>query len=179
MKTVVLVLILAGSSGISRLTREAFREALACGRAGPQCAIAPYQLCPSMKEPFSAYIATPFSRVASVAYEQTRTSEKLVVMDAGEANAWGTGVYVMPGSHPLTADSIEKAVILQGDEVIQPLTTTIAPSGSSGANVPLSKAFFAFPMTAFAPTSSITVVLTGKTAEMRCTLDETTLKALR
>src|SRR5262245_53640958 len=176
----VLLALTTAQKGLSRLTSETYEEAIACGRAGAACAVTPYLLCPSPTSRFSSYIATPFSRVASAVLEATKAGLPIRPMSPGEANGWGVGIYVFPGNNQRLADSIQKVTIKRGDTVIEPSTATIAPAVYRGKGAPpLSKGFFSFPMDTFAPTSSITVVLTGTFETMYCSLDRAQLETLR
>src|SRR5262245_20819702 len=83
------------AAGIRFLNKESRREAVACGRSGADCAVKPYRLCPQNQR-FSAWIATPFSRIAASVFESLEKGERPKPWDAGEANAWGAGIYVYP-----------------------------------------------------------------------------------
>jgi hypothetical protein len=166
--------------GVGPLTSETYEDAIACGRLGADCAVTPYLLCPSLDGRFSSYIATPFARVASSIFEASKSREPMKPMSLGEANGWGVGIYVAPGANQRLADSIQKVIIQRGKNVIEPITTTIAPAVYRGSsNPPLTKGFFAFPMHAFAPTSSTTMLLIGAHGTTSCSLDRTKLEALR
>ena len=168
--------------GIQRLTEEAHEEAIQCGQSGADCAIQPYRLCPSQDPGHTAWIATPFSRVASSVFEFLQRHERVRPMSPGVANGWGVGIYVSPAGDFDRADSIHRVVIRRGTETIQPITTTIAPvvlTSRGNLKKQVSKGFFAFPMNAFAPSADISIVLTGSLGESVCTLDRRTLAALR
>lgn len=172
-----------GEAGIKPITREARTEAIACGKSGTDCAIAPYRLCsPEIGPQYSAWIASPFSRVASSIFEALAKHAKPDPMTPGEANGWGVGIYVSPSEDFGTAAAIERIVIRRAGATIEPITTTIAPvavTNPQGRKKQLSKGFFAFPMEAFAPTSDITIVLIGSAGEATCSLDRRRLSILR
>jgi len=164
---------------VERLTQETYDEAVACGRSGGDCAVTPYLVCPSQGGRFSSYIATPFSRVAASVFDALKAGLPVRPMGQNEANGWGLGIYVMPGPNQRLADSIQKVLIRRGEELIEPLTTTIAPAVYRGGNPPLLKGFFTFPMNALAPSSSVTVVLIGASGTTNCSFDQRQLETLR
>jgi hypothetical protein len=170
----------AGGIGIQPVTLETHEEAVRCGEIGPECAITPYRLCSSEK--YSAWIASPFSRVARSVAEFRIRKVRPQLMTPGVANGWGVGVYVAPGSDYDRADSIKRVIIKRGATTLEPVTTTIAPvtlTNAAGEKKQVSKGFFSFPLEAFAPTADITVVLIGSTGEVRCNFDQQRLAALR
>jgi hypothetical protein len=166
--------------GVARLTVETYNDAIACGYSGEDCAVTPYLICPAPDAKFLAYFATPFSRVASGIFEASKTRTPIKPMSLGEANGWGVGVYVMPGPNPRTADSIQTVVIMRTGKIIEPLTATVVPGVYRGTgSPPLSKGFFAFPMTVLSPTTSIKLIFTGTSGTMECSLDHLRLESLR
>ena len=172
----------AAAAGITRLTPESRKEAVACGKSGADCAVMPYRSCSSENRRYSVWIATPFSRIASTIFDALEKHERPKPMDAGEANAWGVGIYVYPSQDYDSADAIQRVRIRRAGETIAPTTTTIAPvtlTNPAGAKKELSKGFFAFPMEVFAPTSEITIVLSGLAEEVTCTFDRRKLSTLR
>jgi hypothetical protein len=169
-------------AGIQRLTLGTREEAIRCGESGAACAIAPYRLCPSGTSGKTAWLATPFSRVASYVYEMMQRGERIRPMTPGAANGWGVGIYVSPQQDYNNADAIQSVFIRREGQIFEPLTATIAPVpliGPGGAEKRLSKGFFAFPMEVFAPTAAITIVLVGSTHTTSCPLDERGLATLR
>jgi len=171
-----------GGDGIKRITMETRKEAILCGKSGAECAVTPYRLCPSENGPHSAYVATPFSRVAAAVFEAMKRHARPIPMSPGEANGWGVGIYVFPGEDYDKADSIERVMIRREGETIEPETTTLAPVtlvSRAGAKKEVSKGFFAFPMTAFAPTADMAIVFVGSAGQTICTLDRSRLSMLR
>jgi hypothetical protein len=172
----------ASSGGIKFLTEETHAEAVACGRAGADCAVEPYRLCPVENEHYSAWIASPFSRVASNVYEAIRRRQRVRPMEEIGANGWGVGIYVSPAENYDKAESIERLAIRRGGRTIEPLTSTLAPvplRDATGATKQVSKGFFAFPMEVFSPAADITIVFVGPFGEATCTLDRRKLSSLR
>jgi hypothetical protein len=172
----------ASSGGIKFLTEETHAEAVACGRSGADCAVEPYRLCPVENEHYSAWIASPFSRVASNVYEAIRRRQRVRPMEEIGANGWGVGIYVSPAENYDKAESIERLAIRRGGRTIEPLTSTLAPvplRDATGATKQVSKGFFAFPMEVFSPAADITIVFVGPFGEATCTLDRRKLSSLR
>jgi len=198
MSTVLAVLLVAGlevstlavrlgaqpsvaAAGITNVTLESRREALACGKSGADC-VAPYRLCPSENRRYSAWIATPFSRIAFSVFDALQRHERPKPLEAGDANMWGVGIYVYPAEDYASADAIQRILIRRAGNTIEPATTTLAPvylTSPAGVKKELSKGFFAFPADVFAPTSEITIVLIGSAGEVTCSFDREKLSALR
>jgi hypothetical protein len=173
----------APSAGvITKLTPELYREAMACGRAGADCAVTPYQLCPSPDGPFEATLATPFSRVAGGVYESIRNRQRVRSMDRGAATAWGIGIYVNPSARPGVRSVIRRVYLKRDGREVGPLTSTVAPvttTATDGSARELARGFFAFSPDAFRPGRSVTIVFVGSEGEYECTLDSTRLGRLK
>jgi len=172
-----------GQAGeIAVLSEAAYTEAIACGRSGRQCAVEPYLLCPQDLEPYTARLATPFSRVAGSVYEAVSRQQRVRPMSEDAANGWGIGIYVIPAASVNQADVIQNVTLVRGDRTIAPTTVTLAPvmaRAVDGTSKQLAKGFFAFPADAFAPTADTTIVFTGSSGEARCSLTASKLAALR
>jgi hypothetical protein len=167
---------------IMPLTDESRDEAITCGRAGEECAVAPYRLCPAVSRRYAARIATPFSRVALSVLEALKGRRRPNPMMTAVANGWGVGIYVFPADDSSAADAIRRVELHRKGTVIQPLTSTVTPirvTGPGGATRELSRGFFAFAPAALDPSDDITVVFIGSAGESRCTLDRAQLKQLR
>ena len=169
-----------GAGGIRRLTLETRDEAIRCGETGLACAIEPYRLC--APEKYTAWIASPFSRVALSVAESLGRQDRPRPITPGAANGWGVGVYVSPAADFDSAESIKRVVIQRGSSTIEPETATLSPvtvENATGEKKQLLKGFFGFSLEAFAPTADITIVLIGSTGEVRCRLDQEKLSSLR
>jgi hypothetical protein len=167
---------------IPSLTAEDYEQAKSCGRAGPQCAITPYQVCSSENIHYIVSVATPFSRVATAVLEGMRTGRPGRGMDRGNANRWGTGVYVLPAELSIDAAGIERIEIQRDERTVQPLTTTVGPVAvrmPDGSSKQLTRGYFAFPADAFTPTTDIKLVLSGPGGIATCTVDRPRLRGLR
>ena len=166
---------------IVKLTAETHQEAVACGRAGAACAIAPYELCPEGGR-YAARIATPFSRVASGVFNALRERRRPNPMTFGVATRWGVGIYVLPAERSATADAIESLEIRRDGRVMHPVTSTVAPvqvTRSDGSSATLSRGFFTFSPEIFEPSAGVTVVFVGRAGESTCLLPPDRLTALR
>jgi hypothetical protein len=103
-------------------------------------------------------------------------------MDRGNANRWGTGVYVLPAEHSAAAAGVQRTEIRREGRVIQPLTTTVGPVTvpmADGSSRQLARGYFAFPPDAFAPSDDLKIVFSGSAGETTCVLDRPRLQALR
>lgn len=168
--------------GIAFLTEGTYPEAIACGRSGADCAVTPYQLCPADIPQFSAWVATPFSRVASSVFERVNRRQRPRPVEFGLANLLGLGIYVSPKENSDKADSIERVVLRRAGRTIEPTTTTLAPI-TVGTEVQamkhLSRGYFAFPMEALSPDADVTIVFHGSSGDVTCTIGRDKLQTLR
>jgi hypothetical protein len=172
------------ASGIlPRLTAESHEEAKACGRQGTECAVTPYQVCPSEAARYSVRLATPFSRVALAVFENLKSGRSGRGMDRGNANRWGTGVYVVPTEGSANAAGIDHVEVRRESLVIQPLTRTVGPIAVAmpdGSSKSLARGYFSFSPEAFAPGVDVTLVLKETAgATTSCVVDRTRLQSLR
>ena len=167
--------------GIRLLDAAGNRAAIACGRSGRDCAVTPYLLCPSELRPYTARVATPFSRVAAAVFEAEQSHSRVIPPETGVVNSWGLGVYVLPGEDADAADGIVTLFLRRGNQIIEPTTSTIAPVAVDGRSdgKSLSKGFFSFPLDAFAPTSDLMVVFVGRHGDSTCPLNRRMLARLR
>jgi hypothetical protein len=187
----VLVAVLASASAqvpepvgiLPRLTAESHEAAKACGKQGVECAIAPYQVCPGEAPRYSVRLATPFSRVAQAVFENLKSGKPGRGMDRGNANRWGTGVYVLPADGSASATGIAHVEVRRESLVIQPLTRTVGPIAVTmpdGSSKSLERGYFSFSPEAFTPGVDVTVVLKGATgATTTCVIDRDRLQNLR
>jgi hypothetical protein len=168
---------------IARLTKDTQAQAMECGKAGPECAVQPYQLCPADRpRRYDARLATPFSRVASAAYEAQRTGKRRRAMELAAVNRWGVGIYVLPADRSAEADAIQRVEIRREGKVIAPITTTVGPIAAAmpeGSTKQLARGFFSFPPDAFSPSADVTVVFISAGGEQTCIVDRSRLKSLR
>jgi hypothetical protein len=172
-----------GNSGIVvRLAPEAYDQAKACGRAGADCAVTPYQLCQAPDARYAARIATPFSRVAGGVFEAVKRGRRPDPMPAAAATRWGVGIYVLPAEGSPNADAIQRVELRRRSRVIPPLTSTVGPVPAKmpdGSSKTLARGFFSFPAGAFDPSTDVTVVFVGAAGETTCTLNQIRLQELR
>lgn len=168
---------------LTRLTPSTVDEAVACGRSGVECAVNPYALCPDPAGHYSARIATPFSRVASAAFEAQKNGRQGRPMTPAAVNRWGIGIYVFPADKSPQADAIERVEVRSNGKVITPLTSTVGPIAATmidGSTKQLARGFFTFPPETFSATADVAVVFVGRASgETTCVLDVARLKQLR
>jgi hypothetical protein len=168
---------------IVRLTKETLAQAVDCGKSGRECAVLPYQLCPADRpRRYDARLATPFSRVASAAYEAQRTGKRRRAMEPAAVNRWGVGIYVLPAAQSAEADAIQRVEIRREGKVIAPITTTVGPIAAAmpdGSTRQLARGFFTFPPEAFNPSADVTVVFVSAGAEQTCVVDRAHLTSVR
>jgi hypothetical protein len=104
-------------------------------------------------------------------------------MDRGNANRWGTGIYVLPAEGSASAAGIEHVEVRRESLVIQPLTRTVGPIAVAmpdGSSRNLARGYFSFSPEAFAPGVDVTLVLKGTAgATATCVVDRARLQTLR
>jgi hypothetical protein len=167
---------------LPRLTVETYDQAKACGRDGEACAVEPYRLCPAVSQQYSVRLATPFSRVAVGVLENLKIGKPGRGMERGNANRWGTGVYVLPAERSSAAAGIDSLEIRREALVIQPLTRTVGPIAvtmQDGSSRQLSRGYFSFSPEAFAPGADIVLVFKGTAGEITCPVNRARLQVLR
>jgi hypothetical protein len=165
---------------IGRLTAETREEALQCGRAGADCAVRPYELCPAGQ--YVATLITPFSRVAVAAMEAQREGRPLGRMGAGAVNRWGAAILVSPAPHVSNPAAIARVEIRRDGRLLQPARVTVGPITTAlpdGSTRQSTRGIFTFSADSFEPSTEIHVVFTGSPGESVCSLDRARLAALR
>ena len=168
---------------IDRLTAATRQEAVACGSAGAECAVHPYELCADQSERYLVRLVTPFSRVAAAALEARNNRQPLGRMGPGAVNQWGVALIVSPAERSASADAIGHVEIRRDDgtvihprfTILTPITTTIR----DGATKRLQRGFFVFPDDTFSPENDLKVIFVGHAGESICSLDREQLSLLR
>ena len=168
---------------IHKLTAATRQEAVACGAAGADCALRPYELCEDHSEGYSVRLVTPFSRVAAAALEAKNNRQPLGRMGPGAVNQWGVALVVSPAEGSARAEGIGRVEIRRDDgTVIHPRWTTVTPITTTigdGATRRLQRGFFVFPDDTFSPESDLKVIFVGHAGESICTLEREQLSMLR
>jgi hypothetical protein len=166
---------------IARLTVETREQAVECGRAGADCAVRPYELCPGDLR-YVATLVTPFSRVASAVLDAERTGRSLSRLGAASVNRWGVAIYVSPLQRSTDPESIARLEIRRAGRVILPMKSTVGVvtvTLSNGSTRPSTRGFFAVPADAFEPSTEVEIAFIGSSTQATCRLDRDRLRALR
>jgi hypothetical protein len=169
------------SGVIEKLTAQTREQAVECGRRGPECAVVPYQLCPSDGR-YAAVLVTPFSRVALAAAEANKAGRPLGRMGPASVNRWGISVHVTPTFGAGYPEPIERMEVRREGKVVQPVKATVGPvtlTSPDGRTQISIRGVFDFPVAAFEPSAAVQLVLVGPSGESRCTVERTKLEALR
>ena len=167
-KAVVPVSQPAWAKGIQPLTRDSYYQAIECGKQGgaqPSCVFYDAGLCKN-----DDFVLSFYSPYKQVAYEVWgAVSRKRPVPTPNYAAAQQTRVVI--GITPVRAakNQIANVLVKRGGKTVEPDTRTI--DGTSGNFI------FGFPP--FAPTTSVTLDMVGKTRTQSCVLDRTALSRLR
>jgi hypothetical protein len=171
----------AAPGPIARLTAETREEALACGRKGRDCAVTPYELCQDIAE-YTIRLITPFSRVAEASLDAEEGRRPVGRIGPATVNRWGIGLSVLPASRVSSPASIGQVTIQREGQTVRPVNATVglmAVATPDGAVLMLNRGFFVFPVDAFEPSTDVTLVFTGSSGDVFCSLDRRQLSALR
>jgi hypothetical protein len=158
----------AWDKGIQPISRESYWNAVECGKQGgqrPLCVFYDADLCKN--EDFTLALFTPYKQVAYEVWQAVRAKQEPPTPSYGDAQRTRITVGVTPvagSNNPITALAIKR-----GTRVVNPATQSVDGSGGR----------FIFDFPAFAPTTAITVEMTGKTRTISCTVDSTILAKLR
>ena len=158
----------AWDKGIQPISRESYWNAVECGKQGgqrPLCVFYDADLCKN--EDFTLALFTPYKQVAYEVWQAVRAKQEPPTPSYGDAQRTRITVGVTPAAgskNPITALTIKR-----GARAVQPATQSLDGSGGR----------FIFDFPAFAPTSAITIEMTGKTRTISCAVDATILARFR
>lgn len=156
------------TKGIQPISSESYWNAVECGKQGgarPPCVFYDADLCKN--EDFTLALYTPYKQVAYTVWQAVQRKQAPPTPSYAEAQRTRVvlGVKPAPGSkNAITAVSIKR-----GARTVPPATRTIDGAGGT----------FIFDFAAFAPTSSITIELAGRTKTLSCVVDRAVLSRFR
>ena len=172
---------LAGLAGvIGKLTPETRERAVECGRVGPDCAVAPYQLCPENRD-YDVRLVTPFSRVALAAMDAKKDGRPLGRMGPASVNKWGVSLHIYPSGRP-GAESLVGMELRRGARAVPPVSVAVGPltvTASDGARVVSTRGAFSFSAEVFEPSTDVELVFFGSSTVSSCTVTRAHLGQLR
>ena len=156
------------TKGIQPISRESYWHAITCGKQPgprPACVFYDAELCAN--DEFALALYTPYKQVAYTVWQAV--SRKQPAPTPSYAEAQRTRVII--GLKPLrgTQNPVAGLTIARGKEIIEPSSRSL----DDGAGT------FFFDFAPFAPTSPITLTMSGKTKTVTCQIDRTTLARMR
>jgi hypothetical protein len=156
------------TKGIQPISRESYWNAMTCGKQPgprPTCVFYDAELCANAE--FTLALYTPYKQVAYTVWQAVSRKQPAPTPSYGEAQR----TRVIVGLKPLhgAQNPVTGLTIARGRKVIQPSSRSLDDGGGT----------FYFDFAPFAPTSSITLTMAGKTKTMTCQLDRTTLARMR
>ena len=158
----------AWDKGIQPISRDSYWNAIECGKqpgARPACVFYDADLCKN--DDFALTFFTPYKMVSYEVWQTVRRKQPAPQPDYGAAQRTRVTLGITPvkgSKNPITALTIKR-----DGKVIKPATQTVDEAGGR----------FIFDPAAFAPTSEITIELTGKTSTKTCVVSPAVLKTLR
>lgn len=156
------------TKGIQPISRESYWHAITCGKQPgprPACVFYDAELCAN--DEFALALYTPYKQVAYTVWQAV--SRKQPAPTPSYAEAQRTRVII--GLKPLRGaqNPVAGLTIARGKEIIEPSSRSL----DDGAGT------FFFDFAPFAPTSPITLTMSGKTKTVTCQIDRTTLARMR
>ena len=154
--------------GIQPISRESYWNAVECGKQGgqrPLCVFYDADLCKN--DDYTLALFTPYKQVAYEVWQAVRAKQEPPTPSYGDAQRTRITLGVTPAAgakNPLTAVAIKR-----GAQVVKPATQSFDGGGGR----------FIFDFAAFAPTSPITIEMTGKARTVSCTVDPSILSKFR
>ena len=154
--------------GIQAISRDNYWNAVECGKQGgdrPACVFYDTDFCKN--NDFAVALFTPYKLVAYETWQATRKRQEPLATSYGDAQKTRITVGIMPVKG--SKNAVTAVSIARGGRVIKPATQALdAPGGR-----------FIFDFAAFAPTSDVTLELTGSSRTIRCLVEKSVLARLR
>ncbi len=155
--------------GIQPIGRDSYYNAIACGKqkgARPVCVFPDADLCKN--DDYTLALFTPYKQVAYEVWTDVSRGYDAPTPNYAAAQQTRVTIGVTPNAG--AKNPIAALTIRRGGQTIPPATQSI--DGSGGGR-------FIFDFAPFAPTSPITIEMTGKARTISCTVGVPVLKALR
>jgi hypothetical protein len=158
----------AWNKGIQPLTRESYYHAIECGKSGePQSPCVFYDAGLCKNDDYTLAMYSPYKQVAFEVW--TATSRKREAPTPNYKAAQQTRVVLGVTPNRAAKNPLVSVAIKRGGRTITPAVST--PDAGGGT--------FIFDFAAWAPTTAITLELTGKARAISCVLSPAVLARLR
>jgi hypothetical protein len=156
------------TKGIQPISQESYWNAVSCGKqpgARPACVFYDAELCAN--DEFTLAFYTPYKQVAYTVWQAVSQKKPAPTPSYGEAQRMRVIIGVKPRHAP--QNPVTGLTITRGKTTIDPSSRSL----DDGAGT------FYFDFAAFAPTSSITLNIAGKSKTVTCQIDRATLGRMR
>jgi hypothetical protein len=155
------------NKGVQPISRESYYSAIECGKQGgpgPACLFYDTDLCKN--DEFTLAMYTPYKMVAYTVWQAVQQKREPPNPSYPEAQKLRVVLGVKPRhtNNPLTALTIKR-----GGRSVKAATQTLDAGGGT----------FIFDFATFAPTSGITIEMTGKAKTITCRVDAAVLARFR
>jgi len=154
--------------GIQPIGRDNYWNAVECGKQGgerPGCVFYDADFC--RNDDFVIALFTPYRLVAYETWQATRKHQEPLATSYADAQKTRITVGITPAKG--SSNAIAAVTIARGGRVIKPATQSLdAPGGR-----------FIFDFAAFAPTSDVTLELSGSKRSINCLVEKRVLAQLR
>jgi len=155
------------SKGIQPISRESYWHAVECGKQGgenPPCVFYDTGFC--QNEEYTLALYTPYKMVAYAVWQAVRQKKEPPTPSYQEAQRTRVvlGIRPLKAANPLTGVSLTR-----GGRAVPPASQTLDAGGAT----------VIYDFAAFAPTSGLTLELTGRAKTVTCTVSTAVLKRLR
>jgi len=158
----------AWDKGILPISRDSYWNAIACGKQGgarPPCVFYDADLCKNGDFVLALY--TPYKSVAYEVWRTLRNKQPAPEPSYAEAQRTRVTIGVTPAAG--SKNAITGVVVRRGGKTIEPTAKAVDATGGK----------FTFDFPAFAPTSDITIELTGRLRTHTCLVEQPVLTTFR
>jgi hypothetical protein len=155
--------------GIQAINRDSYWNAVECGKQGgarPVCVFYDAELCKN--DDFTLALFTPYKAVAYEVWQAVQRHQPPPTPDYG--NAQRTRITLGVTRVKSSRNAITAVSITRGGRVTKPATQSLDDTGGGR---------FIFDVSAFAPTSDITIELVGRGGTRRCLVEQAILAKFR
>ncbi len=158
----------AWNKGVQAINQENYWNAVNCGKQGgqrPLCVFYDADVCKN--DDFEMAMFTPYKMVAYEVWRAVRAKQEPPTPSYSEAQR--TRITVKLTSKPAAKNPLSGIALKRGDQTIAPVSKSLDAGIGN----------FIFDFAAFAPTSSLTIEMIGKTRTISCQIDQSVLTLFR
>jgi hypothetical protein len=157
------------NKGIQPIGRDSYWNAVECGKQGgarPVCVFYDTDLCKS--DDFTLALFTPYKAVAYEVWHAVTRKQPVPTPSYGDAQRLRVTLGVTRAK--TSKNAVTAVAIKRGGKTATPATSSLDDAGGGQ---------FIFDFAAFAPTSSITIEIVGRTATRTCSITQSVLAMFR